>query len=207
MFNLKPKKGRFFKQFEDAADLMVQTAEQFNEFLGHFENPDRYSAKIRELEHKADQVVHDTMNLLHKTFITPLERGDIRRLIKEIDSVVDHIDSCMSRINIYKVTKPLPQVKEMGSLILAAAREIRLAVGQLRNLTKGTPIMKHCQEINRIENNGDDIFLSILAKLFESETNPLLVIKWKEIIEDMESALDCCEDVANVIEGVVVEFG
>lgn len=207
MFKLKPRQSRFYDQFDAIADVMVEATKKFLEYLETSGDPEVYTRAIRDLEHKADQVVHETMNMLHKTFITPLERGDIRRLVKVIDNVVDHVDSSMSRISLYGIKEPLPKTVELGKRLHAAAEILRTTVREIRTMKKTTAILRHCGQVIQLEDEGDGIFLSQLADLFNSKMDALTVIKWKEIIEDMEGAMDSCEDVANVLEGIVVEHG
>lgn len=205
MFKLTPKNDKFYDFFDRAADLTVECAEELLNFLNNFENPEEHAKKIKDIEHEADKNVHATMELLHKSFITPIERSDIRRLIRELDDIVDFMDGATSRIALYEVKEILPEAKTLAKVLVDATRAVRLAVLEIRNLSKNENILKHCVEINRLENEGDHIHHRALARLFKSGMDPLDVIKWKEIFYDIETSIDRCEDAADLLEGIVLE--
>jgi uncharacterized protein Yka (UPF0111/DUF47 family) len=145
------------------------------------------------------------MSLLHRSFITPLERGDLRRLILAMDEVVDYMDDAVRRMALYEVESILPEVCAMGKVMLDLARAVRDAVHELRNVRKKNRILQHCIEIQRLEGVGDHLHHIALSALFKNGADPLFVIKWKEIIDLIEMAMDSAEEVAHVIEGIVLE--
>ncbi|MHB1033176.1 MAG: DUF47 domain-containing protein [Pirellulales bacterium] len=205
MFKFSSKKTKFFDYFDRDADILVRAAECFAHSLEHYENPKQHSVQLKELEHEADEVTHEALALLHRSFITPLERGDLRRLIMALDDVVDLIDDAGRRFALYEITSVLPEVRAMGRVVVEIARAVRTAVVDIRNLHKKNHILQHCIEIQRLENEGDHLHHVALTALFKTGMDPLLVIQWKEIIDLIETALDRAEDVADVIEGVVLE--
>jgi predicted phosphate transport protein (TIGR00153 family) len=184
---------------------MVRAAERFHAFLANFEHPERHADEIKRLEHEADETTHEAMELLHSSFITPIERGDIRRLIERLDDVLDFMDDAARRIVLYEITEVLPEALDLAKVLVDATREVRNAVHDLRILRKKNDLMQHCIEIRRLENEGDHINHEAIARLFKSKLEPFTVLKWKEIIIDIETAIDRCQDVANVVEGIVLE--
>jgi predicted phosphate transport protein (TIGR00153 family) len=205
MFNFLPRNTKFFAYFDRDAEILVRCAEQFCHTLECFDNPKEHSIKIKELEHEADDITHEAMSLLHRSFITPLERGDLRRLILALDEVVDYMDDAVRRMALYEVESILPEVSAMGKVMLDLARAVRDAVHELRNVRKKNRILQHCIEIQRLEGVGDHLHHIALSALFKNSTDPLFVIKWKEIIDLIEMAMDSAEEVAHVIEGIVLE--
>jgi predicted phosphate transport protein (TIGR00153 family) len=205
MFNFLPRNTKFFAYFDRDAEILVRCAEQFCQTLECFENPKEHSIKLKELEHEADDITHEAMSLLHRSFITPLERGDLRRLILAMDEVVDYMDDAVRRMALYEVESILPEVRAMGKVMLDLARAVRDAVHELRNVRKKNRILQHCIEIQRLEGVGDHLHHIALSSLFKNSTDPLFVIKWKEIIDLIEMAMDSAEEVAHVIEGIVLE--
>ncbi|MEW6754131.1 MAG: DUF47 family protein [Candidatus Latescibacterota bacterium] len=205
MFRLTPTNPRFYEQFDRAADVTAQAAECFGAFLETFADPAGNSAHIKDLEHQVDDVVHETMALLHRSFITPLDRGDIRRLIEALDSIIDLIHASSSRIALYEIDCILPEARELARVLVQATQTVKVAVHDLRQLRSRNQILEHCREINRIEDEGDVIHRRAVADLFRSGRDPLTVMKWREIFEFIETAIDHCENVADVIEGIVLE--
>jgi uncharacterized protein len=205
MFNFLPRNTQFFDYFDRDAEILVRCAEQFQQTLECFDNPREHSKKLKALEHEADNITHEAMSLLHRSFITPLERGDLRRLILALDDVVDYIDDAVRRMALYEVESILPEVCAMGKVMVDLARAVRDAVHELRNVRKKNQILKHCIEIQRLEGVGDHLHHIALSSLFKNGMEPLQVIKWKEIIDLIETAMDSAEEVAHVIEGIVLE--
>jgi predicted phosphate transport protein (TIGR00153 family) len=206
MFKLIPTNHKFFDLFDRSTEILVRASERFSGFLETFEHPERHADEIKQLEHEADGVTHDGMELLHQSFITPLERPDIRRLIESLDDILDFLDDAARRIVLYEITEILPEAKELAKVLVQSTHSVAKAVGALRRLSKQSKeILQYCIEIRRLENEGDRINHELLARLFKSHMEPFLVLKWKEIIDDIETAIDRCQDVANVVEGIVLE--
>jgi len=205
MFNFLPRNTKFFDYFDRDTEILVRTAESFCRFLESSGDPKEDSKKLKALEHEADRVTHEAMALLHRSFITPLERGDLRRLILALDEVVDYLDDAARRIALYEVGVILPEVCAMGKVVVDLARAVQTAVHDLRNLRKQNRVLEHCIEIQRLENLGDHLHHIALASMFKTGMDPLTVLKWKEIVDLIESAMDAAEEVAHVIEGIVLE--
>ena len=205
MFNFLPRNTKFFDYFDRDTEVLIRAAECFREFLESSGDPKEYSARLKELEHEADRVTHEAMELLHRTFITPLERGDLRRLILALDNIVDYLDDAARRMALYDAGAILPEVCAMGKVIVDLAKAVAAAVHDLRNLRKKNHVLEHCIEIQRLENLGDHLHHIALASIFKNGMDPLTVIKWKEIVDLIELAMDASEEVAHVIEGIVLE--
>jgi uncharacterized protein len=205
MFNFLPRNVKFFDYFDRDTAVLLRAAECFCQFLEASGDHKEHSKKLKELEHEADRITHEAMELLHRSFITPLERGDLRRLILALDEVVDYLDDAARRIALYEVGAILPEVCAMGKVIVDLVRAVQAAVHDLRNLRTKNHVLEHCIEIQRLENVGDHLHHIALASLFKTGLDPLMVMKWKEIVDLIELAMDAAEEVAHVIEGIVLE--
>jgi uncharacterized protein len=204
-FTLLPKDTSFFDLFDQLAGKVLDAARALEQML---EQWDRLEVRVREmkdLEHECDAITHRTFDKLNLTFITPLEREDIHELASRLDDIVDHIDSTASRLVIYGVKKPTDEAKLLAQVLTRTCIEVQKAVAGLRNLKDPALLSRISVEINRLENESDDILRLALKRLFERQNGDVLeVIKLKEIYEKLESAVDRCEDVANVIQAVVL---
>ena len=163
------------------------------------------AARIKEIEHETDVITHSCVERLHKTFITPFDRDDIHRLITRMDDVMDYIESAAVAVSLYELTEMTAPVRELADVLVRSTETVCTAVAGLQNVKNSEAIIKACIEVNRLENEGDEILRNALATLFKEARDPLLVLKWKEVYEALENATDRCEDVANIIEGVVLE--
>lgn len=201
---LMPREMNFFNYFEKHSQLMIEGCEEFLAMVSDSQNMAKHAARIRELENATDDVAHECIDALHKTFITPFDRADIHMLIKKLDDVMDAVDAATSRMTLYELTEMRPEAVQMAEVIVEASREIFETLKLLRDTSQISEIQKHCNKLHELENRGDDILRSALARLFK-ESDAVLVIKWKEIYERLEKATDRCEAVANIIEGVVIE--
>jgi uncharacterized protein len=202
---LMPKSDDFFDDFEKLAACTVEGARLFQVLLDHFDNVEERAAGIKAVEHRGDEITHRAFERLHTQFITPFDRSEIHRLLSRIDDVLDLTDAASERLALYRVPKILPEARELAACLLGAAQKMEEAVRGLRNLKETGRILRACKEVNEFENRGDTLLRRALADLFNSETDPLTVMKWKEILDFIENAIDRAEDVANVIEGVVLE--
>lgn len=204
---LMPSYARFYEQFDRAAAITVQAAEYFRAFLLDFREPDKASARIKDWEHEVDEVVHETMARLHRAFTTPMDRNDMRRLMEALDSILDFIHAGSSRLALYDIDRIRPEACGLSGVLVQATHAVQAAVGELRQVPGRNQIMQHCTEINRLENEGDAIYRQALADLFRPGTDPLTVIKWQEIFQDIETAIDHCEEMADVLQGIVLANG
>ena len=201
-----PREGGFFQLFKELSEQIVLGAEEFRAMLedqSHFESRSR---NIKAIEHRADEITHRTVALLHQTFITPLDREDIHQLITRLDDIVDFIEAASQRIFLYEVKQITPEARQLAEICVSAAKQVSLAVQDLDNLKDPEKILKACVEINRLENDGDQVLRAGMAKLFREEPDTRELIKLKEIYELLETVTDRCEDVANIIEGIVLEY-
>jgi predicted phosphate transport protein (TIGR00153 family) len=200
-----PREDDFFALFERHAALTVEGAAEFRRLVSGEHNVQALAKRVKEIEHETDVITHTCVERLHRTFITPFDRDDIHRLISRMDDVMDFIDSAAARIALYEVAPMTPAVRDLAEVLLKSTRAVAIAVAGLRDLKHPQAILDACIEVNRLENEGDEILRTAVGALFREATDPLLVMKWKEIYEALEDATDRCEDVANTIEGVVLE--
>jgi predicted phosphate transport protein (TIGR00153 family) len=173
--------------------------------LGGGQNTRALAARIKEIEHETDVITHACVERLHTTFITPFDRDDIHRLITRMDDVMDYIESAAAAVMLYELADMTPPAQELAHVLVRSVEALTIAVTGLKTVKQSDPILKACIEVNRLENEGDEILRNGLATLFRETKDPLLVLKWKEVYEALENATDRCEDVANIIEGVVLE--
>jgi len=202
---LLPREDDFFSLFERHAALTVEGAKEFVKLVSGGQNVRAMAARIKELEHETDMITHACVERLHTTFVTPFDRDDIHRLITRMDDVMDYVESASERLALYELTEMKPEARDLAAVLVRSTEAVATAVGGLGNLKRPQTVLDACIEVNRLENEADEILRNAVAKLFRESTDPLLVMKWKEIYEALENATDRCEDVANIIEGVVLE--
>ncbi len=203
MARLFTKDEKFFHLFEQMSLYIVEAASALKQMLddpaGHEQG---CSTRIKELEHKGDELTHRVIEELNKTFITPIDREDIHDLCTCLDDVLDLIDSTAARIVLFKITDLISELPQMAGVLLSQAKEIEAAVSKLQD---NDHVVERCIEINRLENDADRIFQTAIGRLFEEVKDPIDVIKRKEIIDTLEHATDKAEDVANVLETITVK--
>jgi predicted phosphate transport protein (TIGR00153 family) len=200
-----PKETSFFDFFEQHAALTVEGTKEFLSLVQTGANIEAKARRIVDIEHETDVITHRCVEALHKTFITPIERDDIHRLIVRMDDIMDFVEAAAERIALYELTKMTDDVRDLADVLARASEMVSTACKGLRNLKHPENILKTCLDINRLENEGDAILRRAVARLFKEERDPIMIIKWKEIYESLENATDRCEDVANIIEGVILE--
>jgi predicted phosphate transport protein (TIGR00153 family) len=205
MFNLIPKEPAFFDLFEKAAANALTCSRELVDFLDHFDNLPARARRIKELEHVGDELTHETIERLNQTFITPIDREDIHELVCRIDDILDLIDTAVDRIVLFKIEKALPESKELAHCVVRQVELLGEMVPVLRKIKNAEVVRQKVREVHRLESEADRIERQALATLFDDAHDPLTVIKWKNVIEILEAATDRCEDVANVIEGIVLK--
>jgi len=212
MFGLLPKNLEFFDCFSRGVQNALRAAELLLEFSNAAgDRRMELVGAIKEKEHMGDEITHETLDRLQKTYLTPIDGEDIHALTKEIDDIVDQIDDAAQRMMIYKIGDVLPGCRAQCQVLVKAVTAAADAVAGLRNMKKGrlnghaASIEQAIIAVHDAENEGDEIHHRYLGELFESGLGPLDVIKWKEIYETVEGAIDCCEDVANSIHGIVLK--
>jgi predicted phosphate transport protein (TIGR00153 family) len=202
---LMPRSDDFFTDFEKQAAATVEGARLLKDLLDNFVDVKRKCQAIRDIEHLADDITHRAYERLHKNFITPFDRGEIHRLLGRIDDVLDYANAAAERIGLYEIASVVPESRELATVLLAQTKKMEEAVRGLRNVKDPKRILEACKEMNLLENQADTALREGVARLFKSGVDPLTVMKWKEVLDLIESATDRCEDVANIIEGVVLE--
>ena len=202
---LMPRSDDFFSDFEAQAATVVEGARLLKALLDDFTDVPRKCQAIKDVEHRGDDITHRAFARLHTQFITPFDRSEIHRLLSRIDDVLDLADAAAERLGLYDVGPIIPEARDLAGVLLAQTRKMQEAVHGLRDVKDSRTILDACMEINALENQADSLLRRALAHLFKSGSDALTVIKWKEILDLIETATDRAEDVANVIEGVVLE--
>ena len=202
---LLPHDASFFAHFENQGKKTVEGCRAFLEMVEQADNLESRAERVKQIEHECDEITHAVVEGLHKTFITPIDRNDIYTLITKMDDIMDFVEAAADRLALYEIPAMTKEVGDLARCLVQSAEHVLGAVSSIRDLGKPNGILQHCIEINRLENVADGLLRSALARLFREEKDPIAVIKWKEIYETLESATDRCEDVANILEGVVLE--
>ncbi|HEY5594454.1 MAG TPA: DUF47 family protein [Nitrospiria bacterium] len=202
MFRLIPREEKFFEMFEASARNIHRGAYLLREMMEQYRDPEKQADAIMEVEHQGDTITHDIIHKLNQTFITPIDREDIYALSSALDDVLDLIESVSDRMVMYKIKEPTETARRLAGIIFKSAEEIVKGVGLLKALGDVRP---YCIEINRLENEADRVSRDAVADLFENVRDPILVLKWKELYEHLEEATDRCEDVANILENIVLK--
>jgi predicted phosphate transport protein (TIGR00153 family) len=205
---LMPREGRFFNLFDSHAKLIVDGALALADVLKHNDIQKDREAGIKiieDAEHAADRITHDTVALLHTTFVTPFDRDDIHRLISRMDDVLDLIQDTGESLVLYDIQKVTPEAIQLAELLRRCTEHVQSAVGLMASMADAPAILKICQEIDRLESEADKVMRGAISELFRYEQDTRQLIKLKAVYELLEAATDKCQDVANVIESVVLE--
>lgn len=203
MFSLIPKEEKFFEMFKESAQNIHRGAVLLKEMMETWQDPPGMAKRIKDVEHEGDTITHNIAKKLNQTFITPIDREDIYSLSSALDDILDLIEAIADRMLLYRVPGPTPQARRLAQIIHDCTAEIVKGVSVLG---KSNDVLKMCVEINRLENEADRITRDAIADLFEEGKDPIQVIKWKEIYENLEDATDLCEDVANILESIVLKY-
>ncbi len=202
MVRIIPREAKFFELFEQMASNVTDGARLLRGILQNFENVETQVDKIKEIEHRGDDLTHACMTKLNQTFITPFDREDIHRLASSLDDVLDFINAAGQRLVLYKIRNAPSPAVDLATLIVRQAEELTKAVSLLE---KNKHVLDHCVEINRLEDEADRVCRLAIAHLFEHEKDAIALIKMKELYEVLEIATDKAEDAANVLEAVVLK--
>jgi predicted phosphate transport protein (TIGR00153 family) len=200
-----PKEGKFFDYFTELAEHILQASRELADLMASFDDVERRAYNIETIEKGGDKITHAAVELLHKTFITPLDREAIHQLITNMDDILDLIEDTAQSIFLYDIRAVTPEAKKLADICVACATKVKEAVGQLSNMDNARTIMEVCHEIDRLESEADHVMRSAMAKLFRDEPDVRQVIKLRSVYELLEAITDRCEDVANLIEGIVLE--
>ena len=199
---LAPRDREFFDLFEEAGGNILRAAGLLEEMLRAFPERNELARDILICEQDGDRVTHDIIQRLNQTFVTPIDREDILELASGLDDVVDFAEEVADYMGLYKIEAPMEQAQRQTQILHQAARQIAAAMPRLRGFQD---ISHYTVEINRLENDGDRIVREAIASLFDNGIDPMVVIRWKDIFERLEEAIDSCERVANILEGIVIK--
>jgi uncharacterized protein len=204
---LFPKQENFFDYFEELANKIEEGGRLFLEMTENHDYSESKVARLKEIEHEADIITHRTYEKMHTTFLTPIDREDIYALVNKMDSIMDVIEATAIRIHLYKVKKIDDQIIKQAKILNEAITKVKSIVHAMRNMKNSKMILDGCVEINTLENAGDVVLRTIMANLFENEKDAIELVKWKDIFQLLEEAIDDCEDVSNIVEGIVLKHG
>jgi hypothetical protein len=202
--NFIPQEARFFELFDQSAQNVVKGAELLLQLVSDHGRAVDLRREIEEVEHEGDIITHDIADRLNRTFITPFDHEDIHELAGRMDDILDNIEATADRMFLYEAGEPSPEMVDLVKVLAEATHVLQKAVGGLSNMKNARRILDYCIEIHRLENVGDEDSRIALAKLFKT-SDAIYALKWKEIYDHVEEALDNCEDVASIVEGIVVK--
>ena len=205
MFAFTPKEDKFYEFFVQTANIAYTEAKLLLDFLNNLENSEENLKKLKEVEHEGDKKQHEILEQLNKTFITPIDREDIYIIAKDMDDIIDYIESTASRFVMFNVNECTEEAISLSKMIVQCCRELIIIMEELKNMKTSKQLSKKIIEVNRIEEDGDVISRKAIGDIFRKDIKVIDVIKWREIYQYLEDTLDACEDLANVIEGVVMK--
>lgn len=206
MFNfIRPKEDIFFDLFNKGAENASKAAVELKKFMSDLTNIEVKVKAIEEIEHAGDTITHQIIEQLNKSFITPIDREDIFTLAREIDTIVDLIEATAFRFYLFNINSSRKEADELVDMIVESTVELEGLIKGMRNIKDNVTLKEKIVEVNRLEDLSDDMYRASIRKLFLEETNPIEIIKWREIYEHLENTIDACETVANIIEGVVMK--
>lgn len=202
---LMPREGRFFEYFSEHAEQLVLGAHELRALMNQVSEVQERKRAIEKIEHRADKITHQTMQLLHHTFITPIDRDEIHQLITRMDDILDLMEDVSQCMFLYDIHHVSDEAKKLAEICVVSTEKVKAAVGLLSNLKNTQSIMALCKEIDQLESDADHVMRGAMAKLFREEPDVKHLFKMKEIYQLLESVTDRCQDVANIIEGIVLE--
>jgi len=205
MFSLSPKEDKFFELFRSTADIACEASRMLVDYMDGGEFSEEKNKEIKDIEHKGDNMQHEIMKQLNKSFITPFDREDIYAISKGLDDIIDHIEYTSSRFIMLNIDKPTEEARELGNLIVECCSEVKSVMEEMKSMKSSKELAAKIIEVNRLEEVGDKLSRKAIKELFRSDKPVLEIIKWREIYEALENTLDACEDVANAVEGVVMK--
>jgi uncharacterized protein len=202
---LMPREGRFFDLFNAHAERIIEGSRELSAMIGSFSDLDAHAQRIDGAERAADKLTHECITLLHKSFITPFDREQIHALITAMDDILDLIQDVAESVALYDLKSVTPEARQLAEICHMCCERVRTAVSLLTNVKRADAILKCCEEIDRLESDADRVMRAALSKLFRDESDLKQVMKLRVIYDLLESITDRCEDVANVVEGIVLE--
>ena len=202
MFSIFPKHEDFFALFRKQGSLVREGCDQLLEMMEHFEDAEAKAARLKDVEHQGDLVTHEIFEKLNRTFITPIEREDIHDLASGLDNVLDAVEAIGSRLVLFRIDKPTPESVQLARIMVKVGVQLEKAASNLKDFKN---LMGFTIELNRLENEADEISRGVVAELFTGGHDPIDVLRWKELYGRLEAAADMGEDVANIIEAIVLK--
>jgi uncharacterized protein len=197
-----PKDRVYFELFEEAGQNILKAADLLDRMLATYPDAKELAEDILDLEHEGDRITHDIIDRLNHTYVTPIDREDILALASALDDIVDYTEEVSDYLGLYKIEAPMDQAIKLANVLKQSARQIAEAIPRLRGFRD---IGHYTVEINRLENEGDRLTREGIAALFDGGIDPMVVIRWKDVYERLEAAIDACERVANIMEGIVIK--
>ncbi len=197
-----PRDRVYFELFEESGRNVLRSAELLDELLRGYPDSKALAREIRDLEHNGDRITHEIIDRLNHSFVTPIDREDILALASALDDIVDYIEEVADYLGLYKIEAPMQQAIELAAVLKQTSIHVAEAIPQLRGFND---ISEHTVEINRLENDGDRITREAVASLFDGGIDPMVVIRWKDLFERLEEAIDAAEHVAHILEGIVIK--
>ncbi len=206
MFNrFMPREGKFFDLFNEHAELIIQGSRELAALMASGDDMERRAHNVESLEKRGDKITRNAIELLHKTFITPIDRDDIHQLISEMDDILDLIEDSAQLIFLYNVQVLPPEAKKLADICVDCCEKVKSAVGLLSSMDNADAILTICQEIDRLESEADHVMRAAIGRLFRDEPDVRELIKLRTVYEHLETVTDRCEDVANIIQSIVLE--
>ena len=202
---LMPQEGRFFELFNEHAEQIVQGSRELAALMANGDDLERRAHNIESIEKRADRITRSTIELLHKTFITPIDRDDIHQLISKMDDILDLLEDSAQLMFLYGVREPTPETKKLADICVICCEKVQSAVNLLSSMDNAAAIMAICNDIDRLESDADHVMRAAIARLFRDEPDVRELIKLRTVYEHLETVADRCEDVANIIQGIVIE--
>ncbi len=202
---LMPQEGRFFELFNEHAEQIVQGSRELAALMANGDDLERRAHNIESIEKRADRITRSTIELLHKTFITPIDRDDIHQLISKMDDILDLLEDSAQLMFLYGVREPTPETKKLADICVICCEKVQSAVALLSSMDNAAAIMAICNDIDRLESDADHVMRAAIARLFRDEPDVRELIKLRTVYEHLETVTDRCEDVANIIQGIVLE--
>lgn len=206
IWNFFKQERSFFDLFDQQAKLIVEGSHELKKMFGDLANSENYSTRISSLEHRADEITHQTFELLHTTFITPFDHDDIQNLISKLDDVLDGIEGVSNHLCLYRITEATPEMMTLASICVRSSELVQKIINRIHSLKKPEDIRAFCVDIHSLENDADREQRRGLAKLFQEESDAKKIMMYRDIYDLLELVTDRCEDVANVIQGIVLEY-
>ncbi len=206
-FFMPPRDMEFYDLFEQETANLVTAAEKLVDLFDNYENVEAKAKELKDLEHRGDVITHEIIARVHRSFVTPIDREDITLLVHSLDDVMDFIEAAGRTTCLYRIAQPTERARELARIVVKMAHKLNAVMPRLRRRDQFPWILKQCVEINSLENEADDVHHAALAELFEvCHLDACEVIKWREIYEHLENATDRGEDVADVLEGIVLKY-